>query len=121
MSALFPSEVQMLLNQSLHDKSISDLGPEYLAAVAMQDLVQTEVAHHGGDQSVLLQPISGQQIDGRDGQKLIAIQGYSVFVTKEKAVSIPIVGNAKRGARVSNMARESCWVGATAFEIDIEP
>ena len=39
----------MLLNQSLHDKSIPHLGSEYFAAVPMQDFVQTEVAHHGGD------------------------------------------------------------------------
>ena len=115
VAALFASQVQMLLNQSVHDISVAYLRAEHLAAIPVQDLVQAEVAHDRGNERIFLQLISRQQIDRSDGHQLVPIQRESVIVTEQKPISVSVVGKPECSARFLNEARESRRVGASAI------
>ena len=82
VTALFAAEVEFLLHHFLNHIAVADFRAHHFAAVRCECFIQAKIAHDGGHDRILLQPTRLQEINGRDGEDLIAIHNLAVLVTQ---------------------------------------
>src|SRR4029077_9907129 len=91
VTALLAAQVQILFHHFLDDVAIADFCAQDLSASGSERFVQTEIAHDGGDERVLLEAAAAQKIDRSNGHNFIAIDNFAVLITYQAAVSVALV------------------------------
>src|SRR6266576_5332978 len=81
--------------------------------------IETEIAHHGGDERVLLQPAGMQKIDGGDSENLVSIDNLAVFVAKQDAIGVAIMRDADICAALLYEALDFPRMSAAALRVDV--
>src|SRR5438876_9720686 len=98
MPALLSAQIQLPLQHFFDHVAVAHLCANHFPTVSRERFIQTEVAHHGADERVLLKLSGTQQIDGSNREDLIAIDDLTFLVTKENAVGVAIVREARLNA-----------------------
>src|SRR3984893_796583 len=121
MSALSPAEVQISLHHFLDHITVAHFGANHFAASGSDRLVESEIAHHRGDERVLLQLSRAQKIDSGNGENFIAIDNFAIFIAKKNAIGVAVVSNADVRATFFDDALDLFRMRAAAFRIDVGP
>ena len=121
MAALFAAEIQISLHHFLNDIAIANFRPDNFAADRAERFIEPEVAHHRGDQRLLREPAGFQEVDRGNGQDLVAIHQLAVFVAKQNAVGIAVMGDAELRPRFLHDALDLTRERAAAFRVDVCP
>jgi len=81
--------------------------------------IETEIAHHSGNERVLLQPAGAQKIDGGDRKNFVSIDNLAVFVAEQDAIGVAIVRDADIRAVLLDEALDFLRMRAAALRVDV--
>ena len=65
---------------------------------------EAEVGHHGDDDGVVVQPAPLVQVDGADGDDLVAVDQLAIVVDGQHPVGVAVEGEAGVGSGVGDLA-----------------
>src|SRR4030095_9132168 len=91
----------------------------YFSALRGECLIQAKIAHHSGNDRVLLQPSNIQEIQGGNGQDLVAVNNIAIFVTQQDTIGIAVVRNANVRAAHLHDALDFVRLNTTAAVVDV--
>ena len=96
MARLLAAERQVAAQHLLHHVLVADRAADHADAGLLQRNLQTDVAHHGGDDRVALQPPLGLHPHRAHQHDGVAVHDLAGRVDEDRAVAVAVEGDAKR-------------------------
>jgi hypothetical protein len=127
VAGIFPAEGVTVLADALDDVAVAHAGGfQFDAVFCLIASLQAEVAHHGGDQRVMLLEFPLLlEADGAEREDAVAADHLAVGIGEDDAVGIAIEGDAEVGieaadefAGVFRMERAAAAVDVEAVRLD---
>ena len=119
MAALFAADVEVLGEHGFDDVAVADFCAKDAAMVFAECVVESEVAHDGGDEGIFCEGASANVIHCGDGEDFVAVHDVAFFVAELEAVGVAIVADADVCAGFADEACDFFGVGAAAAGVDV--
>ena len=94
MAGLLSADAIAVLRHVFIDKAVANGGFLITDAHFVERLIQTEIAHHGGDDLVARQLAFPLHLTAEDVDDLIPIHNLAVFIYRQTAIRVAVVGKA---------------------------
>ena len=119
VSALLATDIVSLAKHGLDHVAVANFGAKHAATMGFQCLIESEVAHHCGDERISVQASAFQVIDGSDGHDLVAIDELAVLVAEQHAVGVTVMRDADLGLAFAGEALDVLGMRAAAIGVDV--
>ena len=119
MAALLAAEAQPPGAQGLEDVPVADGGRLHGDAGVAHGVVEAEVAHHGGDDGVVLERAALVHRQRADRQDHVAVDDLAVGGHGQAAVGVAVVGDPEVGALLPHHLGERREVGGSDAVVDV--
>ena len=111
VSRLFAAQIEPAFTHTLDDIAIPDRGPLEPQPLALQKVFKAKVAHHGGDQGIIGQPVFGRPSGRHESHELIPVTDLASLVDQDHAVRVTVQTNAHMGTVLHHRRCSAFGVG----------
>jgi len=106
---------------SRRHRGVADLGANQTHAGVAQRQLESEVAHHGGDDCVAVQPAFGGKLDAEQRHHVVAVPDFAALVDKHHAIAVTVERYTDVAVFAQNGFANRREVRRAAIQIDILP
>ena len=114
-----PPSAQPRAQQLVEHVAVADVRGRHLDPGRLHRPMEAEVRHHGHGHAAAGQPAAVAQVQGREGDQLVAVDHVAVAVDGEHAVAVAVEGEAERRARRRDALGERARGGSSRSRVDV--
>ena len=119
MARLLAANVAAGLAHALGDVAVADAGAQQAERVALEEALQAQVGHDGGDDAAAAQPAVGVPGARDQREDLVAVDDLTALVGQDQPVGVAVERDAEVGAVGEDVGAEIFRVGRAAVAVDV--
>ena len=119
MARLLATQRQTAVEHFLHHVLVADRAAHEIDSERLQRELETDVAHHGGDDGVAFQASFALQLSAAHQQHRVAVDDLTAMVDEDRAIAVAVERDAHLAAALRHRAREPLRMRRSAAEIDV--
>ena len=120
VARLFAAEVVRVGPHLARDRGVADLGANQPDAGVAQRQLESEVAHHGCDHGVAVEPAFGRKLAPEQRHHVVAVEDFAALVDQHHAIAVAVERDADVAVLAQNGFANRVEMHRAAIQIDID-